>query len=86
MGAKPIKRCHFTKDGVKHYARIQRTGNIMPQPARIVVEKEYWEHVGGEYGWETTTIYDKVFGDWDYAHAVFGAIVSRADPGTVRHY
>lgn len=86
MGAKPIKRCSFEKDGIKHYARIQRTGNVMPQPARIVVDKEYWEHVGGWYGWETTPIYDKVFEDWDYAHAVYNEIVSRADPGTVRHF
>lgn len=87
MGAKPIKRCSFEKDGVKHYARIQRTGNVMPQPARIVIDKQYWDSTTfGGSGWDTRPIYDKVFEDWDYAYAVYNEIVSRADTGTVRHF
>ncbi|WDI05170.1 hypothetical protein PUW25_25515 (plasmid) [Paenibacillus urinalis] len=84
MGAKPIKRHTLTKDNVKHFSRIQRTGNVLPQPARIVVDKEYWEDVGGWRGWETTPIYDKVFHDWEYAYAVYDEILRRADPGSVK--
>ena len=79
MAAKPIKQATFTKDGAKHFIRIQRTGDKLPQPARIVVDKEYWEDVGGWKGWETITIYDRTFEDWDYAYAVYDKILSRAD-------
>lgn len=84
MSAKPIRQHSFTKDGVKHWSRIQRTGNIMPQPARIVVSKEYFSHVGGEYGMDIKDIYDKRFTDWQYAHAVYKEILCRADKGTVK--
>lgn len=84
MSAKPLRRHSFKKDGVNHWVRIQRTGNVMPQPARIVVSKEYFSHVGGEYGMETKDIYDRKFDDWDYAHAVYNEILRRADNGTVK--
>ncbi|QHW35704.1 hypothetical protein GZH47_32955 (plasmid) [Paenibacillus rhizovicinus] len=84
MGAKPLRRCSFTKDSVKHYARLQRTGDRFPQPARIVVDKEYFEHVGGVYGMETVAIYDKIYEDWAYAHAVYDEILRRADPNSLK--
>jgi len=58
----------------------------MPQPARIVIDKEYWEDVGGLKGWETLPIYDKTFENWDYAYTVYDEILSRADNGTVKQY
>ncbi|GAK42004.1 putative methyltransferase [Paenibacillus sp. TCA20] len=84
MGAKPIKRHFFTKDSVKHYSQIQRTGDILPKPARIIVSKDYWSDVGGWRGWETISIYDKKFEDWEYAYAVYDEILRRADPGSVK--
>lgn len=84
MGAKPLKQHTFTKDGVKHWIRIQRTGNIMPQPARIVIDKEYFSHVGGEYGMETKVIYDKTFADWDYAYGVYRETLKRVDKDSVK--
>lgn len=83
---KPIQRHTFTKDNVKHWIRIQRTGDVVPQPARIIIDKEYFSHVGGEYGLETTCTYDKKFEDWDYAHAVYNEILNRADAGSVKPY
>ena len=84
MSAKPLKSCTFTKGGVTHYVRIQRTGDKMPQPARIVVDKEYWEDVGGVKGWETVPIYDRIFEDWEYVFAIYDKIVSLADVGSVK--
>lgn len=62
--------------------RLKRTGNTLPQPARITVWKWYWEDVGGVKGWETTCIYDRTFDDWAYVHAVFNEILKRADKVT----
>ncbi|MFU1797493.1 hypothetical protein ACM1RC_26745 [Paenibacillus azoreducens] len=86
MAAKPIKRCSFTIDNIKHFIRIQRTGDKMPQPARIVVDKEYWEDVGGWKGWETLAVYDKTFEDWDHAYSVYNEILNRADSGSIKQF
>ncbi len=86
MTKKPIKRHRFTKDSVKHYARIQRTGSSIPQPARIIIDKEIWSDVGGERGWETISIYDRTFDNWDYAYRVYDEILHRADPGSVESF
>jgi hypothetical protein len=86
VAVKPLKRCSFMIDGTRHYARIQRTGDKIPQPARIVVLKEYWSDVGGWKGWDTVTIYDKTFEDWDRARAVYGDILRWADEGSIREF
>jgi|GEM_PF-6982837 len=67
------------KDGIKYGVSIKRTGNDMPQPARIRVSYEYWDDTGGWRGWESKCIYDRDFEDWDYAYALFYKILSRGD-------
>ncbi|MMZ47332.1 hypothetical protein D1872_89750 [compost metagenome] len=84
MGAKPIASHSFTKDEIIYYIRIQRTGDKLPQPARIVVGKRIWSDVGGWKGWEIVTVYDKNFDDWDYARKLYREILSRADGGSVK--
>jgi len=76
----------FEKDGANHFLRIQPTGNSIPQPARIILKKEYWEDVGGLKGWETTVIYDKTFEDWAYAYAyaVYNEILRRSGRKPIR--
>lgn len=73
------KYAKFEKDGSIHYMNLKQTGDKVPRPARIRINKEFWEDVGGVKGWETTNIYDKVFEDWNYAYAVFDEIIKRAD-------
>lgn len=69
----------FHKNNKKHFIRMQKTGNEMPQPARIIISYDFWCHVGGVRGWESKTIYDKVFEDWKYAHAIYDEILKRSD-------
>ncbi|WNO29855.1 hypothetical protein [Bacillus phage SDFMU_Pbc] len=76
------REASFCKDGSSYFMRLKRTGTTLPQPARIVILKWYWEHVGGIQGWETTCIYDRTFEDWEYAHAVFNEILKRSDEVT----
>ncbi len=85
MGAKPIKRCSFKKDGIKFYLRIQRTGDKMPQPARIVMDKEFWDSTTfGGSGWDTVTAYDKTFDDWNVAYATYDRMLKEADANSIK--
>lgn len=78
------REASFRKDGSSYFMRLKRTGNTLPQPARITIWKWYWEHVGGVQGWETTRTYNRTFEDWAYAHAVFDEILRRADKVTTQ--
>lgn len=67
----------FEKDGTRYSLLMRKQGNRTPPTARIIVKEWYWEDVGGLKGWETVSIYDKEFDDWNYAHAVYDEILKR---------
>lgn len=75
--AKAIRIDSFRYKGKDHTVRIQRTGDTMPQPARIIVTYNYWDDTGGWRGWESCSMYDRTFEDWKYAHAVYNEILKR---------
>ena len=77
MAKKYIRVDSFKRKGKHHTIRIQRTGNAMPQPARIIVSYLYWDDTGGWQGWESKVMYDRIFEDWNYAHALYDEILMR---------
>lgn len=75
--AKAIMVDTFRYKGKDHTVIIQRTGDTLPQPARIIVSYLYWDDTGGWRGWESYNMYDRIFENWEYAHAVYNEIVRR---------
>lgn len=77
MAKKYIRADSFKRKGTTYGIRMGRTGDKMPQPARIQVSFRYWDDTGGWRGWESKIMYDRIFEDWDYAHAVYDEILKR---------
>lgn len=75
MAKNYIRIDSFERDGKHHTIWIKRTGNELPQPARINVSFLYWDETGGLKSQESKVMYDRVFEDWNYAHAVYDEIL-----------
>lgn len=80
--AREGKRLRFTrinliiKDSKKYTLIMKRTGDQEPHQARIMLKLWYYDQTGGLKGWETTTVYDRSFDDWHYAHLLYKKIMS----------
>lgn len=79
MAKKWIRADSFQRKGTTWGIRMHKTGDKMPQPARIIVSYRYWDDTGGLRGWESKKVYDRNFEDWNYAHAVYDEILRRGN-------